>query len=149
MNAGPIIWSIWAAFSAYWLFLAVYSIQELRTNTKWRPGALALYQRRFGVIPSAKTYVFFICISAVLVLSSGFWLPKLLINLLSVRDCENPPDGSPCSIIKWFEGGLFAHEPRALGQSLMPEGLEQAMSGNDLADLIAFLRQPPTVARKD
>ncbi len=30
---------------------------------------------------------------------------------------ENPPDGSPCSIIKWYEGGLFAHEPRALEEA--------------------------------
>jgi len=36
-------------------------------------------------------------------------------------------------------------EIRASGQSLMPEGLEQAMTPQDLADLIAFLKQsgPP------
>jgi len=30
---------------------------------------------------------------------------------------ETPSDGSPCPVIKWFEGGLFASEPKALEEA--------------------------------
>jgi hypothetical protein len=30
---------------------------------------------------------------------------------------ETSPDGSPCPIIKWFDGGLFADEPEALAEA--------------------------------
>jgi len=33
-------------------------------------------------------------------------------------------------------------ELRAEGKSLMPDGLEQGLSGQDMADLLEFLRQP-------
>src|SRR6266496_42870 len=31
---------------------------------------------------------------------------------------EAPSDGSPCAIIRWFEGGLFASEPKVLEEVL-------------------------------
>ena len=37
-------------------------------------------------------------------------------------------------------------EIRATGRSLMPEGLEEGLQLQDLADLIAFLRAPDSVS---
>ena len=85
MSVKPTVWIIWTAFSAYWLFVAVYSVQKLRTNSQWRPRALALYQERFGIVLSPRTYVLLVCLSAAIVISSGLWLPQLLIDLLTNR----------------------------------------------------------------
>jgi len=30
---------------------------------------------------------------------------------------DTPSDGSPCWVIKWYEGGLFASEPKALAEA--------------------------------
>src|SRR5438132_7892470 len=30
---------------------------------------------------------------------------------------DTPSDGSPCPVIKWHEGGLFASEPKALAEA--------------------------------
>jgi len=30
---------------------------------------------------------------------------------------DTPSDGSPCPVIKWYEGGLFASEPKALAET--------------------------------
>src|SRR5437763_15168276 len=30
---------------------------------------------------------------------------------------DTPSDGSPCPVIKWYEGGLFASEPKALAEA--------------------------------
>ena len=46
--------------------------------------------------------------------------------------------GSPDS--SWARSGI--REIRATGRSLMPEGLEEGLKPQDLADLIAFLRSP-------
>lgn len=83
MNLKLTVWIVWIAFSFYWLVAAVYSTIKLSLNSQWRPKAIDLYQKTFGSTLSTKFYVGLICFAAAIVITSGFWLPRLIINLLS------------------------------------------------------------------
>src|SRR5262249_15411387 len=78
----------------------------------------------------------------VLVTQRGQVLTGLLVaetaTTVKLRRAEGAEDTVPRSQIQ---------ELRASGQSLMPEGLEQALGVQDVADLLEFLQKPVPLPR--
>lgn len=75
-----VIWLVWAAFVTVWCVAALAFTLKCARLPNWRPGFLNRQQLGLGVNLTTKRYALLLWIGALLGLSSGFWLPQLLIR---------------------------------------------------------------------